>query len=73
MDFSIPGLPAISAVIPCRNEVTCMAYHENGTRLYVASSSDSRLQIIDCIDGKSDQPALRCEREKIEIMEPTYV
>jgi hypothetical protein len=73
MNFSTPELPSIGTVIPGRNEATCLAYHESGKRLYVASAFDSRLQVIDCLDGKADQPALRCEREKIHILEPTYV
>ena len=73
MDFSTPGLPGVGAVIPGRNEVTCMAYHESGKRLYAASSGDNRLQVIDCLNGKGDQPALRCEREQIHTLEATYV
>ena len=73
MDFSIQGSPAIGAVISGRNEVTCMAYHEDGKRLFVASSVDNRLQVIDCLNGKADQPALRCEREQIHALEATYV
>jgi hypothetical protein len=74
MNFSTRDrLPAIGAVIPGKAEATCLAYHESGKRLYVSSSFDSRFQIIDCLEGKADQPALRCEREKIDIFEPTYV
>jgi hypothetical protein len=71
MNFSLPDKPAISAVIPGKNEATSMAYHELGKRLYIASSSDNRLQVIDCIAGTADGPALRNEREKIDIIEPT--
>jgi hypothetical protein len=71
MNFSLPEQPSICAVIPGRNEATCMAYHELGKRLYVASSADSRLQVIDCLAGTETGPALRNEREKIDIIEPT--
>lgn len=73
MDFAVPGLPAVGAVIPGRNEATCAVYHEDGKRLYVASSGDNRLQVIDCLNGKADQPSLRCEREQIHTVEVTYV
>jgi hypothetical protein len=73
MDFSMQGLPAVGAVIPGRNEGTCMAYHEDGKLLYVVSAGDNRLQVIDCLNGKADQPALRCEREQIHTVEATYV
>ena len=73
MDFTRPGLPAIGAVFSSKTEATCLAYHESGKRLYVASSLDSRLQVIDCLEGKTDSPSLRCDREKIDIFEPTYV
>lgn len=71
MDFSLPGKPSISAVIVGRNEATSMAYHELGKRLYVATSADNRLQVIDCVAGTANGPALRNEREKIDIIEPT--
>ena len=71
MNFTLPDQPSISAVVVGRNEATCMAYHELGKRLYVASSTDSRLQVIDCLAGNADGPALRNEREKIDILEPT--
>jgi hypothetical protein len=71
MDFSLPELPVVSAVIPGKSEASCMAYHEMGKVLYVASSHDCRLQVIDCVDGKADRPALRSEREKIDVIEPT--
>lgn len=48
-----------------------MAYHELGKRLYVATSADNRLQVIDCVAGTANGPALRNEREKIDIIEPT--
>ena len=73
MDFSVPGAPAIGSVIPGRNEVTSMSYHENGERLFVASSGDNQLQVIDCLNGKAMGPPLRCEREKIQIVTATYV
>lgn len=71
MNFSLPDKPSISAVVVGRNEATSMAYHELGKRLYVATSTDNRLQVIDCIAGNTEGPALRNEREKIDIIEPT--
>jgi hypothetical protein len=72
MDFNVPGVPSVGFVFPSRNEITCMKYHENGGRLYLASSADDRLQVIDCLNGKIDQPALKCEREHIHTLEATY-
>ena len=71
MDFSLPSLPTIGAVIPERYEASCMSYHEDGKRLFVAYEGGSRLRVIDCLEGKSDQPSLRCEREQIHSVEAT--
>ena len=74
MNFSVAGTPAIGSVIASgRNEVTSMSYHEKGERLYVASAADSQLQVIDCLNGKAMGPPLRCEREKIKLVQATYV
>lgn len=71
MDFSTRGTAAIGVVVPGRNEVTCMSYHEKGERLFVASAADNQLQVIDCLNGKAMGPPLRCEREKIQVVEAT--
>ena len=71
MDFTNPSLPQIGSVIPGRNEVSCMSYHEKGTKLFVASQGDNHLRIIDCVEGKASQPSLRCEREQIHVVEAT--
>jgi len=71
MDFSIAGTPAIGAVIPGRKEVTSMSYHEKGERLFVASAADNQLQVIDSLNGKAMGPPLKCEREKIQLVEAT--
>jgi hypothetical protein len=73
MDFSVPGTPAIGAVIPGKSTACSMSYHGNGQRLFVASDGDSRLQIIDCQSGKAEQVPLKCEREKIHLVQATYV
>ena len=74
MDFtSSPDLPAIGAVIPGRAPGVSMAYHEDGAHLYVASEADSRLAIINCLTGKAEQAAIRCERERIHLVAATYV
>lgn len=73
MDFTKPNSPNIGAAIPGRSAATCLSYHESGKRLFVASSGDARLQIIDCLNGKAEQPALKCEREQIHVVEATYV
>lgn len=74
MDFTRPNIPAIAAVTPGKAPVSCIAFHEDGKRLFVGSSEDSRLQIIDCFDtGKAMCPALHCEREGIRVLETTYV
>jgi hypothetical protein len=39
--------------------------------LFVASEADSRLRVIDCQKGLSEQPAIRCEREGVYLVEPT--
>jgi hypothetical protein len=72
MDFATPGVPAIGAVIPGKAPATSMSYHEDGKRLFVASESDSRLQVIDCTEsGKAEHPALKVEREQIHFVEAT--
>jgi hypothetical protein len=71
MDFSQPSVPAIGAVIPEKYEGTCMSYHEDGKKLYVVYEGGSRLQVIDCMNGKAEQPSLRCEREQIHLVEAT--
>jgi hypothetical protein len=68
MDFSTPGIPGIAAIVPGKLPATSMKYHEMGKRLFVAS--ESRLQIIDCLEGKGEV-LLRNERENITLVEPT--
>ena len=72
MDFtSSPDLPSIGAVIPGRAPGISMSYHEEGNLLFVASEADARLGIVNCITGKAEQPALRCERERIHLVKAT--
>jgi hypothetical protein len=71
MDFSQSGIPRIAAVIPGKAPATCMAFHEDGKRLFVASEGDARLQVVNCFEGKSDQMPLRIEREQIHAVEAT--
>lgn len=71
MDFSQPGIPGIAAVIPGKVPATCMAFHEDGKRLYVASEGDARLQVVNCVEGRADQVPLRIEREQVHVVEAT--
>ena len=71
MDFSQSGIPSIAAVIPGKVPATCMAFHEEGKRLYVASEGDARLTVVNCVEGKADQMSLRIEREQIRVIEAT--
>ena len=81
MDFSSPGVPGIGAVISAGasaagqqmgSPISSMSYHEGGTKLYAASAGDSKLQVIDCLNGKSERAPLRAEREQINIVEATH-
>ena len=71
MDFTSLTAPAVAAVIPERYEASCLSYHEEGKRLFVAYEEGSRLQVIDCLNGKAIQPSLRCEREQVTCVEAT--
>lgn len=73
MDFSKDSKgPKMCAVIPGRNEITCMKYTSCGKRLLVVSSVDSRMQVIDCAsNGKAEQPPLKVETERIVTIAPT--
>jgi hypothetical protein len=73
MDFSQQSFPGVAAVFPGKAPATSMSYHDGGKLLFVASEGDSRLQIIDCFNGKEDQVPLRIEREQIHVVEATYV
>jgi hypothetical protein len=73
MDFRSTSGPNIGAVFPGRNVTSSLTYHENGERLYIASAMDHQLQIIDAVNGTILQPPLRCEREQLQFVEPTYV
>ena len=72
MDFtSSPDLPAIGAVINGRAPGTSMSFHADGQHLYVASEADSRLAIINCMTGKAEHAAIKCERERIHLVSAT--
>lgn len=71
MDFTQPGKPELAAVVPGKSPVTSLSFHEDGRVLYAASEGDARLQVIDCLTGKAEQPALRVEREQIHTVEAT--
>jgi hypothetical protein len=72
MDFkSSPNAPAIGAVISGNTAFTSLSYHESGKTLFAASEGDSRLQVVDCINGQMAQQPLRCEREGISLVEAT--
>jgi DNA-binding beta-propeller fold protein YncE len=71
MQFMTPGAPQIGAVVRGTAPATSMAFHEDGTRLYVASEEDNKLQVIDCLKGEAAHPAIGCEREGIFLVEPT--
>lgn len=73
MDFTSPNVPAVGAVFPGRNATTSLSYHEEGQHLFVASAGDHQLQVVDAVNGKAGQQALRCEREKLHLVEATYV
>jgi hypothetical protein len=70
MDFT--SGPALASVIPGREPATSMSYHEDGVHLFVAEG-DTKLRLINCETGTSDQPAIKCERERIHLVEATYV
>jgi COMPASS component SWD2 len=72
MDFTKPDIPNIGAILPGRSPITSSSYHESGQRLFVASSEDSKLHIIDCSNGKPIQPSLKCELEGVRIVEATH-
>jgi hypothetical protein len=75
LDFTSPGKPAIGAVIPsgaaAAATASCMSYHANGKRLFVAYEDDPKIRVIDCLAGKADRPAFRIEREQVHILEAT--
>ena len=75
MDFtSIPDRPAIASVITGSAPAVSMSYQEDGTRLFVASESDSSLRIIDCMTGNPMEgmvAPLRCDRERIHFVSST--
>mmetsp|Transcript_3808 Transcript_3808/g.5553 ORF Transcript_3808/g.5553 Transcript_3808/m.5553 type:complete len:331 (+) Transcript_3808:200-1192(+) len=71
MEFTSPG-PQVGAVIPSKSRVTSASFHADGSKLFVASEADSKLQIIDCQAGKQSSPALRFEREGISLVESTH-
>lgn len=71
MDFTQTNVPAIGAVISGKAPVSSVSYHRDGKRLFVSSSSDSRLQVIDCLQGQAAQVPLRAENEELNIIEAT--
>lgn len=69
MQFTSPG-PQVGAVIPGKTKVTDASFHEDGVHLFVAST-DSKLQIIDCQQGRQTSPPLKFESEGISLVEAT--
>eukprot|EP00546_Thalassionema_frauenfeldii_P001578 CAMPEP_0178937088 /NCGR_PEP_ID=MMETSP0786-20121207/25553_1 /TAXON_ID=186022 /ORGANISM="Thalassionema frauenfeldii, Strain CCMP 1798" /LENGTH=326 /DNA_ID=CAMNT_0020615601 /DNA_START=86 /DNA_END=1063 /DNA_ORIENTATION=+ len=71
MNFTSSG-PQPGAIISGKAQVTSASFHADGSKLFVASESDSRLHIIDCQTGKQSTPALRFEREGVSLVESTH-
>jgi len=71
MDFTLPGVPAVGAVISGNQPATSMSYHEDGKKLFVVSEEDAKLQVIDCLSGKAEHAPLKAEREQINLIEAT--
>ena len=71
MDFSQQNIPAIGAVIPGNVPVSSLSYHREGKRLFVASNGDSRLQVVDSLNGRVAQVPLKAEKEEIDVIEAT--
>ena len=71
LDFTTPGKLGIGSVVNGRAPASSMSFHSSGKRLFVASESDSRLQVVDCLQGKADRPALKFERETIRLVHAT--
>eukprot|EP00527_Entomoneis_sp_CCMP2396_P003674 CAMPEP_0198139168 /NCGR_PEP_ID=MMETSP1443-20131203/2506_1 /TAXON_ID=186043 /ORGANISM="Entomoneis sp., Strain CCMP2396" /LENGTH=363 /DNA_ID=CAMNT_0043801217 /DNA_START=102 /DNA_END=1193 /DNA_ORIENTATION=+ len=71
LDFTTSP-PGIGNVIPGRMPASSLSFHSSGKRLFVAHEDDSRLQVVDCLTGKADRPALKLERETIRLVHATH-
>lgn len=63
MDFT-QG-PQIGASFAHASDVSSLSFHEDGVNLFAATEGDSKLTVINCQTGTSDDPPLRCEREGV--------
>lgn len=64
--------PKIGAVIRGEEPVTSLSFHEDGVHLFAASTKDNKLRLIDCDKGTSDSPAIKCEREGVNLVQATH-
>lgn len=71
MDFT-NAPPKMGAVIRGQAPVTSLSFHEDGVHLFAASEADSKLRLVDCHKGTSDEPAIRCEREGVKLVSATH-
>jgi WD40 repeat protein len=71
MNFTTGTGPSIAATIPTSSVVTSLSYHEDGVHLFAATEADSKLYLINSVDGKCKLPAYKCERDGIAIVSKT--
>lgn len=71
MEFTSPGVPQVGSVIPGKEPVSSVSFHNDGMHLFVASETGQKLRIVDCQAGSSEQPPIKFEREGISLVEST--
>ena len=74
MDFtSSNNGPKIGAAIPHASNVTSLSYHSNGEQLFAATESDSRLYMINALEGQCTKQPYKSERDGVSVVSATYV
>mmetsp|Transcript_4103 Transcript_4103/g.10111 ORF Transcript_4103/g.10111 Transcript_4103/m.10111 type:complete len:337 (-) Transcript_4103:103-1113(-) len=72
MDFTSNTGPKIGAAIPHTSNVTSLSYHSNGEQLFAATESDSRLYMINALDGQCSRQPYKSERDGVSVVSATH-
>lgn len=71
MDFTNRP-PGIGSVIPGSSPASSVSFHSSGKRLFIAREGESRLQVVDCLTGQEDRPALKLSQDTIRLVSATH-